>query len=59
MHTFSNPGDVPVRFLNINSPAGWEDYLRELAQAMPSEGPADHAVMGAIAAKYDFERVPE
>lgn len=30
VHTFSNPGARPVRFLNINSPAGWEDYLRDL-----------------------------
>ena len=59
VHTFANPSDAPVRFLNINSPAGWEGYLRELAQAMPSEGPPDPAVVGPIAAKYDFEPASE
>src|ERR1700739_4405203 len=24
-HTFSNPSDEPVRFLNFNTPAGWEN----------------------------------
>ena len=27
VHTFSNPGDSPVRFLNFNAPAGWENYI--------------------------------
>ena len=25
VHTFSNPGETPVRFLNFNTPAGWEN----------------------------------
>lgn len=59
IHTFSNLSDAPVRFLNINSPGGWEAYLRELAGAMPSEGPPDPAVIADIAAKYDYEPVAE
>ncbi len=36
VHTFANTSDQPVRFLNINSPGGWENYLRDLADAMRS-----------------------
>jgi mannose-6-phosphate isomerase-like protein (cupin superfamily) len=54
VHTFSNPGNVPVRILNFNTPAGWEGYMRELAAVtaggqMPS--PED---IGKIASRYDF-----
>ena len=31
-HTFSNTTDAPVRFLNFNTPAGWENYMRELGK---------------------------
>lgn len=58
VHTFSNPGDSPVRFLNINSPAGWENYLRELMAAM-GDGPPEPAQMAEIASRYDFEPAPE
>src|SRR5207244_12382398 len=30
VHTFSNPGDTPVRFLNFNTPPGGQDYIRDL-----------------------------
>jgi quercetin dioxygenase-like cupin family protein len=55
-HTFRNDSDAPARFLNFNTPGGFEDYMRELATAMrsPSFTPAD---IGPIAAKYDFEPV--
>ncbi len=54
VHTFSNPGEEPVRFLNFNTPAGWEDYMRDLARsfapgaAMPAEAIAE------VAAAYDI-----
>lgn len=38
VHTFSNPGDEPVRFLNFNTPAGWEGYMRELGAAFADGG---------------------
>jgi hypothetical protein len=53
-HTFSNPRDEPVRFLNLNSPPGFEQYFRELAEAL-SGGPIDPAIVGEIAQKYDIE----
>lgn len=53
-HTFSNPGHAPVRFLNFNTPGGWENYMRDLAEAAKA-GPLTPDVMGPIASKYDFE----
>lgn len=37
VHTFSNESSAPVRFLNINSPAGWENYLRDIAELMSGD----------------------
>ena len=56
VHTFSNTSDSPVRFLNFNTPAGWEDYMRDLAEAAKS-GPLTPAVIGPIASRYDFQAV--
>jgi len=54
---FSNPGEAPVRFLNFNTPAGWEGYMRELAAAA-SEGRAPSPEeMGRIASNYDFRPI--
>ncbi len=36
VHTFSNQSDAPVRVLNFNTPAGWENYMRDLAAALAS-----------------------
>ncbi len=54
VHTFSNPGDAPVRVLNLMAPGGFEQYLREVAAAVPPGGAPDPAVMAHIAARYDF-----
>jgi len=56
IHTFSNTSDAPVRFLNLNTPAGWENYMRELGEAAKS-GPLTAEVIGRIASHYDFHRV--
>jgi mannose-6-phosphate isomerase-like protein (cupin superfamily) len=53
-HTFSNPRDEPVRFLNLNSPPGFEQYFRDLAEAL-SGGQFDPAAVGEIAQRYDIE----
>jgi quercetin dioxygenase-like cupin family protein len=53
VHTFSNPSDSPVRFLNFNTPAGWEDYMRDLAEAAKA-GPLTPDVIGRVASHYDF-----
>ena len=53
VHTFSNASDAPVRFLNFNTPAGWEHYMRGLAEAARS-GPLTPEVIGRVASRYDF-----
>lgn len=58
-HTFANPSDAPVRFLNFNTPAGWEHYMRDLAAAARAEGGLTPEVVGRIAANYDIEVAPE
>ena len=59
VHTFTNRSDAPVRFLNMNTPAGFEGYMRELGQAFSGGGaPPTPAQMGAIASRYDFRLAP-
>lgn len=52
-HTFLNPGDVPVRVLNINAPGGWDRVLRSLVAAA-GEGEVTQAETGRIAAERDM-----
>ena len=54
VHTFSNPSDAPVKLLNLNTPAGWEHYMRDLAAALARGTPTPQE-MGQIASRYDFE----
>ena len=56
VHTFSNPSAHPVRFLNFNTPAGWERYMRDLGEAARS-GPLTRETIGQIASRYDFHAV--
>jgi quercetin dioxygenase-like cupin family protein len=56
VHTFANDTDAPVRFLNFNTPAGWERYMRELGTA-GADGPLTRERIGAIAARHDFRAV--
>jgi mannose-6-phosphate isomerase-like protein (cupin superfamily) len=53
VHTFSNPGEHPVRFLNFNTPSGWENYMRDLAAAAQA-GPLTAQEIGKVASRYDF-----
>jgi quercetin dioxygenase-like cupin family protein len=55
VHTFRNDGDQPARGLNVNAPAGWEQYLRELAGVARVSG-LDPALMAEIASRHDFHR---
>ena len=53
LHAFANRSEQPVRFLNLNTPGGWEDYIRDLAAVMPADGPPDPRVLGEVLARYD------
>ena len=52
VHTFRNDSVEPARGLNVNAPAGWEHYLRELAAA--ANAGLTPAVMAEIASRHDF-----
>ena len=54
VHTFRNAGTAPVRFLNMNTPSGFEHYMRELGEAA-RRGPLTPEVIGPIASRYDFQ----
>ena len=53
VHSFSNQSDTAVRFLNFNTPAGWESYMRDLAEAAKSRALTVDAI-GRVASRYDF-----
>jgi len=58
-HTFWNAGDEPLRFVEIISPAGFENYFREIAPLLERH---DQAGLQEIAARYaleiDFSTIP-
>ena len=56
VHTFSNPSYAAVRFLNFNTPAGWEAYMRDLGAAAQA-GPVTPEAIGRIASRHDLEVV--
>ena len=56
VHTFFNRGREPVRFLNLNVPGGWEEYMRALSKA-GAEGPLTPTQIGEIATRFDFTPV--
>jgi quercetin dioxygenase-like cupin family protein len=60
-HTFWNAGDAPARVLEIISPAGFENYFRELGAELVS-GPPDPQRLAALCASYaldmDMSSVP-
>jgi mannose-6-phosphate isomerase-like protein (cupin superfamily) len=51
-HAFWNPGDEPVRFLELITPAGFENYFTEVEPILNAEGEPDGAALGAIMARY-------
>jgi quercetin dioxygenase-like cupin family protein len=60
-HTFWNASDEPARLLELISPAGFENYFRELAPLLAADEP-DAAAIGEVAARYeleiDFDTIP-
>ena len=49
-HTFWNAGDAPARVLEIISPAGFENYFRELGAELISGPPDPQRFRGALRA---------
>ena len=57
VHAFSNTSDAPTRFLNFNTPAGWEGYMRDLGTAYAAGRAPTSEEIGHIASRYDFQVV--
>jgi len=53
-HAFWNAGDEPARLLEIISPAGFENYFREMAP-LRAAGPPDAAAIKQVAARYELD----
>ena len=51
-HAFWNPGDEPVRFLELITPGGFEAYFADLEPILSATGPPDLQALGAVAARY-------
>jgi quercetin dioxygenase-like cupin family protein len=60
-HAFWNAGDQPARLLEIISPAGFENYFREIAPLLATPD-ADEAAIGEVLGRYeldlDFSTIP-
>src|SRR5215208_4783887 len=60
-HAFWNASDEPARALEIISPAGFENYFRELAPLLTA-GDRDAAAIGDVVSRYeldiDFASIP-
>src|SRR5512146_1873730 len=60
-HAFWNAGDEPARLLEIISPAGFENYFRELAPLLAAVE-RDEAAIGEVVNRYeldiDFDTIP-
>ena len=54
MHTMWNAGDVPARMIEVISPAGFENFFREMSE-MLSDGPPDPQTLGALATRYGLQ----
>lgn len=60
-HAFWNAGDEPARLLELISPAGFENYFRELAPLLGA-AERDEQAIGAVVERYaldiDFSTIP-
>jgi quercetin dioxygenase-like cupin family protein len=54
VHAFWNAGDEPARLLELISPAGFENYFRELAPLLAAAD-RDEAAIGEVVAKYELD----
>ncbi len=58
-HTFWNAGDTPCEIIEIISPAGFENFFRELADVYAAEGGPDLERFGALCGRYGLEMDPD
>jgi len=53
VHTFRNDTDAQVRMLNLQTPGGFERYLRDLAGEARAEGRLTPEAVGRVASRHD------
>jgi quercetin dioxygenase-like cupin family protein len=53
-HAFWNAGDEPARLLELISPAGFENYFRELAPLLAAAD-RDESAIGEVVARHELE----
>ena len=53
-HAFWNASDEPARLLEIISPAGFENYFREMAPLLAATE-RDEAALGAVVSRYELD----
>jgi quercetin dioxygenase-like cupin family protein len=57
-HTFWNAGDAPCEIVEIISPAGFENFFRELAVIFGAEHGPDLAAFGELCQRFALEMDP-
>ena len=57
-HTFWNAGDTPCEIIEIISPAGFENFFRELADVYATDGEPDLSRFADLCARYALEMDP-
>jgi hypothetical protein len=50
----TSDSDAQVRFLNLSTPGGWEAYMRELSQAVASDGMTPE-VLESLSKRHDVK----
>lgn len=58
-HAVWNPTDVPGKAITMFSPAGVEDYFREMGEIYQMSNPPDFAKLGALGQKYSIRPIME
>jgi quercetin dioxygenase-like cupin family protein len=57
-HTFWNASDDPCEIIEIISPAGFENFFRELAEVYATDSEPDLELFAELCAKYALEMDP-
>lgn len=57
LHTMWNAGKTPARMIEVISPAGFENFFREVSELV-AEGPPDFAKLAELAEAYGLQFAP-
>jgi mannose-6-phosphate isomerase-like protein (cupin superfamily) len=58
-HTFWNASDAPLEIIEIISPAGFENFFRELAEVYATDAEPDLSRFADLCARYALDMDPE